>query len=236
MNGRLSYGLSWLMLFLGSGAWGQEAEQQVPKAMTLWGMIVDSGWIGFTIILCSIASLAMIIEFFMTIRRDKLIPSDLLQDIEESMEDENYEEVIELCESNPSYLSKIITASLIHVDNGYQTMLDALHTAVEKQQMKLFQKIGWLQVLSAIGPMLGLLGTVVGIIQSFGSIVNMEGSPKPKDLAGGILLALVTTVQGLLVATPNLVFYYHFRNRVTDITTEGAEVAEEVLERFRTES
>lgn len=219
----------------------QEAPATTPPAAapvaesegTLWWLIKASGWIGILIIGCSVALVAFIIEDFVNLRRDKLIPPELLQEVEDLLEDENYEEIIETCTGEPGFLSNVISAALSHIDHGYDVMMATVHSVIDEEALKLYQKIGWLQLLASISPMLGLLGTVWGMVSAFGTIANMEGAPKPKDLAGGIYTALVTTVEGLLVAIPGIIFYFYFRNKVVRLTTEINGIVEELMERFR---
>lgn len=200
---------------------------------TLWGLIKASGEIGFFIILLSVISLAMIIQNAVILRRDKMIPPDLLQDIEDLFEDENYEDVMETCAAEPGYLTNCLGAALPKLDSGHGAMVEAARSMADEETVKLHQQIGWLQLIGSMAPMLGLLGTVQGMIVSFSQIAAMEGSPKPKDLATGIYLALVTTVEGLVVAIPAICSYFYFRNKVVTLTMEMGGVVDELLDRFR---
>lgn len=220
---------------LAQDATSQPAPQDKPVAQTpsVWDLIVMSGAIGYFICLLSVVSTAMIIEQFVTLRRDKMIPPDLLQDIEDLFGDENYEDVMETCAAEPGYLTNVIGAALPRMENGHATMLEAARAASEEEAVKMFQKLSWLQLIGSMAPMLGLLGTVQGMIVSFSQIAAMEGAPKPKDLAEGIYLALVTTVQGLIVAIPALFGYFFFRNKIVRLSMEINGVTEELLDRFR---
>ena len=215
---------------------GQEVIPEEPEATsdyTLWGLIRVSGFIGWIIILLSVTTMALAIEHIVSLRRDKLIPPELLQEIEDLFEEEAYEEVMETCAAEPSYLTNVIGAALPRLDSGYDAMMNAVQSVSEEESIKLQQKISWLQLISAIAPMLGLLGTVTGMIRAFSKIAALEGAPKPKDLAMGIYQALVTTCEGLIVAIPALALYFYFRNKVVRISMEITGVAEELLDRFR---
>ncbi len=209
--------------------------QTSDYALSLWGLVSESGLIGWIIMLVSVATMALTIEHIFSLRRDKLIPPDLLQDIEDLFEDEAYEEVMETCNADPGYLTNVIWAALERIDSGYDSMVKAVHSVGEEESVKLQQKISWLQLISSIAPMLGLLGTVTGMIAAFWKIANLEGAPKPKDLAGGIFQALVTTCMGIGVAIPAMSIYFYFRNKVVRISMEINGVAEELLGRFRQE-
>lgn len=103
----------------------------------------------------------------------------------------------------------------------------------DEESVKLFQKIGYLSLIAATAPMMGLLGTVTGMFVTFGDIAAAGGSVSPAQLAGGIKLALTTTIFGLIVAIPVGAFFFMFRNRVVRTTIEVNAIAEDLFERFR---
>lgn len=213
---------------------GSDEKAVTVEDITMWQMLKDSGLVGLVICLLSVAAMALAIEHFVTLQRDKLIPPDMLQDIEELFEDENYEDVMETCTAEPGYLTNVIAAALPRIKAGYPSMMEAVASANEEESVKLQQKISWLQLIGAIAPMLGLLGTVTGMVSAFNKIASMKDvSPKPADLASGIRQALLTTVEGLIVAIPCIVCYFYFRNKVVKISMEISGVTEELLERFR---
>jgi len=104
----------------------------------------------------------------------------------------------------------------------------------EVETMKLNHKVGYISLIAAITPMLGLFGTVSGMISTFNVIAVAEVQPKPSDLAGGISQALVTTYEGLVVAIPMLIVFNIFRNRVMSVVAEVGGITEELMGRFRT--
>lgn len=196
--------------------------------------IMQGGAIGFIIIGLSIASLALVIEHLMTIKRDALVPPELLGHLESLFEDEEYEEAMTLCESAPNFLTNVIAAGLPKIGQPYEQIEAAMQEAGEQEAIKLHQKISYLSLIGNISPMLGLFGTVTGMIVAFNVIARSEGAPSPAELAGGIQVALVTTFLGLLVAIPTIAAYFYFRNKVIRIVMEVGTIAEELMERFRT--
>lgn len=98
---------------------------------------------------------------------------------------------------------------------------------------KLHQKVGYISLIAAVAPMLGLFGTVSGMIATFNVIASAQTQPKPADLASGISQALVTTYEGLLVAIPLTVFFVIFRNRIVNIILEVGGLTEELMSRFK---
>jgi biopolymer transport protein ExbB len=191
------------------------------------------GWIGHTIILCSIIGVSLSLTYAFQIRRDTLVPPELVTQIEQLLEDEEYEEAFHVCEANPSLISNLMTAGLAKIDEGYEAMLGAIQEAGEAETMKLNQKVGYLSLIAAVAPMLGLFGTVSGMIGTFNVIAGSDVQPKPADLAGGISEALVTTYEGLIVAIPMTIVFAVFRNRVAAVLMEVGEIVEQLTERFK---
>jgi biopolymer transport protein ExbB len=109
----------------------------------------------------------------------------------------------------------------------------AMGDAAEERTARLYRKIEYLNLLGNISPMLGLFGTVYGMMNAFGRIASMGGKANPEDLAEGILLALVSTFAGLSVAIPALAAYAIYRNRIEQLSMEAALVAEELLANFK---
>jgi len=205
-----------------------------PEETISWfETIMQGGVIGFIIIGLSIASLALATEHFMTIKRDALVPPELLGHLESLFEDEEYEEAMTLCESAPNFLTNVIAAGLPRIGQPYEQIEAAMQEAGEQEAVKLHQKISYLSLIGNVSPMLGLFGTVTGMIVAFNVIARSSGAPSPADLANGIQVALVTTFLGLLVAIPTIACYFYFRNKVIRIVMEVGTIAEELMERFR---
>jgi biopolymer transport protein ExbB len=216
------------------GASTESKERRAVKETISWfDTIMQGGVIGFVIIGLSIAALALAIEHFMTIKRDQLVPPELLGHLESLFEDEEYEEAMTLCESAPNFLTNVIAAGLPKIGQPYEQIEASMQEAGEQEAVKLHQKISYLSLIGNISPMLGLFGTVTGMIVAFNVIAKSQGAPSPADLAGGIQVALVTTFLGLLVAIPAVAAYFYFRNKVIRIVMEVGTIAEELMERFR---
>lgn len=220
----------WIFLDPAGAAYAQETEAVGRK--TLFSYIQDGGFIGLIILLCSIVGVSLAITFAFQIRRDTLIPPEVLEQVEGLFEDEEYEEAFHVCEATPSFMSAILMSALAKVDDGYEKMQRAMAETGEIETTKLHQKIGYLSVIASVTPMLGLFGTVYGMIQTFNTIASSAVQPKPADLADGISIALVTTFLGLLVAIPMTVLFVVFKNRVVNVVLEVGGIAEELMERF----
>ena len=219
-------------LFLSGAAFAQDngAEEILNPVADAFA---NAGWIGWIIVALSIVAVALIIENFVTIKREKLAPADLIDEVEALFDEENFQEAMDLCESESNYFTNVVQAGLGKLGHSFETIQASVREMQDEESVKLFQKIGWLSLISASAPMMGLLGTVSGMFRTFGDIATAGGSVSPAQLAGGIKLALVTTIFGLIVALPTGAFFFTFRNRVVRSTIEVNAIAEDLFERFR---
>lgn len=218
------------LLFFASVAFApdaQAAESFVSSVLTKGGAI---GWV---IILLSVATLALIIEYGVNVRADKICPPETIDEVEALLEEGEYQEALELCESDPNFVTRSLAAGLPRINDGYEKIKESVEAAASIEAVKLQQKVSWMLFLSNVAPMLGLFGTVFGMIKAFNTIVELGGNVQAKDLAGGISAALVTTFLGLFVAIPAVAAYQYFRNKATRISIHFADVLEEMIERFR---
>jgi biopolymer transport protein ExbB len=204
-----------------------------PQTRTIGDNIMAAGIIGWLIIMLSIASIGFIIEHFVNIRRDKLIPPEIVQELEVLFDEEQYEEALNFCETQPGFITNVIAASLPRMTQGYDAMRDSAQQIGEEEATKLQLKITPLSLFAAIGPMMGLFGTVTGMVVAFDTIATKVGGANPQDLASGISQALMTTVMGLIVALISLPFYFFFKNKVTKLTLEAGVICSELIDRFR---
>lgn len=222
-------------LLLAGTAMAQEPQEQRSAIADVFAY-ENAGLVGYLIVLLSIISLALIIENFMSIKREKLAPPDLIDELEALFDGQQFQDAVELCEQDKNYLTNVVGAGLSKLGHSFETMQTSLREMQTEESVKLFQKIGWLSLISAIAPMMGLFGTVTGMFVTFGNIAASGGSPNPAQLAGGIKMALITTIFGLSVAIPVGVAFYTLRNRVIRTSTEINAITEDLFERFRGKS
>lgn len=213
------------------GEGGGETEER-PSMMQ--DIFENAGLIGILIMVLSVVALALIIEHIMTLKRDKLAPPHLIDEIEALFDEKQWQEAVELCEAEPNYLTDVIGAGLSKLGHSFDTIQTSMYEMAEEKDISLSQKVGWLNLIAAVAPMMGLLGTVNGMIMTFGEIAA-KPSVKPNDLAGGIKGALVTTLLGLVVAIPVTAAYVFFKNRVQRISIEISAITEDLFDRFRDE-
>ena len=231
-----------LVLTFCSDAWAQDASDlgeeitiAQPTQMSLWSTIAAGGIIGYVIILMSLVVVAFIIENFMTIRRNRLVPRELVEQLSVHIKEEKYDDARGLCASDGSFLAQVINAGLGQVGAmfGFFDMQNAMQEASERSVSKLYRKLEYLSFIGASAPILGLLGTVTGMIRAFNQIALTEGTAKPSQLAGGISEALITTCLGLIVALPAMFFVTFFRNRIDSYVAEAETLVDKLMGKFR---
>jgi biopolymer transport protein ExbB len=148
------------------------------------------------------------------------------------LEARQYREAIEYSAADPSMVSGVIHAALAEASNGYPAMERAMEEAIDDQTSKNLRKIEYLNIIGNIAPMIGLFGTVFGMIKTFQAIVVAKGIPEPDKLAEGISIALVTTLWGLAIAIPALTVFATLRNRIEGLAAETALRAQALLGMF----
>ncbi len=203
-----------LCLFAGT-AFGQE--QMVEKNKSWLELFQHTGIVGYLLLFVSMGGTALVIEHFVNLRREKLAPTELAQELEVLINEEKFDEAIELSDAEGGYLSSIIGSALRMRHAGYEEMIGGLEAAAAEETFKLNAKISYLSLLGNVGPLLGLLGTVTGMISSFQKIETMK-APTPGDLAKGVYESLVNTTMGLFIAIIFLTLYFVFKNKVTKMT------------------
>ena len=200
-----------------------------PKPDSIWSIIRAGGIVGWVIILLSVAAGALIIEHLLTIRRSALIPQELADRLFQLVKSGERAKAVELCQANPGFLSNVTLPALMQPWSHWDYVEKAAEDALAEQTGRLYRKVDWLSLIGNIAPMLGLLGTVIGMIVAFRELSLSDGMARGADLAEGIYLALVTTVEGLLVAIPTLAIHSLLTNRVTTLAGDVAFTVEQIL-------
>ncbi len=201
--------------------------------MFLWSDDLIGLLMIWAIILMSAVSIGLMIKFLIDYRRVTIVPEETQQSLEGMLSEKRYREAIEFAASDPSYLGKVVSAGLNEASNGYGAMERAIEETGDLETTRLLRPIEYLNVLGNIAPMMGLFGTVYGMIVAFQKLVESGGKPDPAKLAAGISTALVTTFWGLVVAIPALSAYALIRNRIDAMATEGLLTAEDLIKPFK---
>lgn len=187
----------------------------------------------WVLILLAIFTTGYSIQLTLRYKKGSVLPTDNRDKLIEMIDAQQYREAIDTAESDPSFLGRVTSAALNEAPNGYGAMERAVEEAGDAEATRMLRPIEYLNVVGNIAPMMGLFGTVYGMILAFQKLVSAGGSPDPVQLAGGISTALVTTFWGLVVAIPALAFYSLIRNRVDALTTEGILEAETIIAAFK---
>ena len=211
----LLVGVAVLALFVVAGtAFAQEGETQTKSWLALFQ---TTGFVGYLMLGVSMVGTALVIEHLVNLRREKLAPAALADEVEALMNEGKYDEVIEICDVEAGYLGNLIGSALRMRHAGYEEMVGGLEAAAAEEATKLNVKISYLSLLGNVAPLLGLLGTVTGMISSFQVIENTK-APTPAMLAKGVYESLVNTTMGLFIAIVFLTVYFFFKNKVTKMT------------------
>ncbi|QLF93038.1 MotA/TolQ/ExbB proton channel family protein [Pseudomonas sp. ABC1] len=187
----------------------------------MWELVKSGGWVMLPIILCSIAALGIIIERLWTLRVSRVTPPNLLGQVWKWIQDRqlNNEKLRELRADSP--LGEILAAGLANSKRGRDIMKESIEEAAGRVIHELERYLNALGTIAGITPLLGLLGTVLAMIDIFGAFMG-NSSANPALLAGGIAKALITTASGLMVAIPAL-FFHRFLTRRVDELVVGME-------------
>ena len=180
----------------------------------------------------SFAFVALVIMNLLSLRRDAFIPQHLVDGFEAHCNEKRYQEAYELAKADESFLGQMLSAGLARLQQGYAQAVEAMQEVGEEENMKLEHRLSYIAMIGTIAPMVGLLGTVDGMIMSFNVIATSETSPKPSQLAFGISTALVTTLVGLLIAIPAIAFFNIMKNRIARLVLETGIVGENLMSRF----
>lgn len=183
------------------------------------------------IILTSVFMFGWIIECFVNVRRDKIVPPEVIGALQNYIDEGDLEGALQYCESAPNFLTRTVGAALNRMQYGPESVKDAAISMSEAEQGKLEFHISPIALCASVGPLMGLFGTVTGMVMAFAEIENAPGGQvNPKMVAGGIALALLSTVLGLIIAIPGLIFFWYFKNKVANIGTSINLVADDMIE------
>jgi len=185
--------------------------------MSLWTLIVKGGIIMVPIIIAGVLTLAIVIERLISLKNAEIDNEKFIKDIEEYLKRRKIKEAIQLCEAQDKPVPRVIKAGLLKSDRSREEIKEAIEDAANHEIPVLEKYLGIVATIATLSPLLGLLGTVTGLIKAFMVIEARGGLVNPGELAGGIWEALVTTVAGLVVAIPAYLAYNYFVSRVNNI-------------------
>ncbi len=206
-----------------------ETEENQVGETTFLDVVLSSGFVGIVLWLALFASglfgAYFIIDGYILVRPKKIMPQELIDQVKEAMDEGDVMKAIEICDADPSSMAKILKAGFSHVEEGFDVIDEAIGAAADLEIEQMMQRLNWISVCSSLAPMLGLLGTVQGMILTFASIA--QTGVEISSLSATISQALYTTAGGLVIAIPAITFFYALRNsanrlvlRMTVVTTD----------------
>jgi biopolymer transport protein ExbB len=211
------------------------AETTVPRKSTLRWMWEALGWFYSIVFLAlSFTLVALFVMNLLTARRENVVPVALVEGFEAHMNEKRYQEAYEMAKNDESFLGQVLSAGLAKLSAGYQQAIEAMQEVGEEENMKLEHRLSYMALIGTVSPMVGLLGTVQGMIASFSVIATSPTAPRPDQLAEGISTALFTTLVGLFIAIPAIAAYNILRNRVARLVLEVGIISEGLMSRFST--
>lgn len=194
------------------------------EALGLFWMLVFAG--------LSFVMVALIMMNLLQVRRDVLLPNDFVEEFEQKLNGKDFQGAYEIARNDDSFVARVLAAGMGRLSRGYPEAMEGMQEAGEDENMALEHRLSYLALIGTVAPMLGLMGTVQGMIASFDKIASSAVSPKPSELAEGISTALFTTLIGLGIAVPAMVFYSILRNRIQRLVLEIGMVSEGLMSRF----
>ncbi len=172
------------------------------------------------------------IDSAILIQSDKLMPKKLMDGVQGAMMEGDVVKAMEICDQNPSAMASIVKAAFQHIEEGFEAIQEAVTAASDLEQEKIQQRLNWISVCGNLGPSLGLLGTVQGMILTFQALAS-GGAGDAAALANSIGQALWTTAAGLIVSIPSISIFYSLRNKANRLILKMTAMTMEILNGLR---
>ena len=223
--------------------WVLAAEAQDPAAIRapilgieaadwpgkIWGLIRRGGLVMYPIILCSILALGVFLERSVSLRKKRILDQDFISGFRRHWIRRDLDRALRLCKEHDISISRVLRAGLLRHRISIADMERAIEAAGQHEVSLLTANLRTLGVVANLAPMLGLLGTVIGMIKAF-SVISQSGTENPGLVASGISEALMTTAAGLIVGIPALAAYHYFRAKIDRYVYEMEHISLEILE------
>ena len=220
------------------GADGKAVNPEESKKSSggFFDIVFGSGIVGTILWFALFGDGAMAIYFavdcFVLIKPQKLMPASLISNVQSAMAEGDVMKALKACENEPSAMSNILSTAFQHVEDGYDVIQEAVNGAADLETERLMQRLTWISVCSNLGPSLGLLGTVQGMILTFQALAS-GGAGDASMLANSIGQALWTTAGGLIVSSPTITLFYSLRNKANRLIMRMTALTMELLKGLR---
>ena len=206
----------------------EAVEQTATESVTLISLLIQGGWAMYPLGLMSMAMIFFVVRNILMLRENTLLRTDLKEDLEAAISRKDVGAARELCAQNPCLMTSVLDAGLERIteqDYDPAHITEAIEEAGNEQMVTFMKPVNYLSIIGGTSPMLGLLGTVSGMIKAFQTIAA-GGMGKPELLAGNIGEALITTATGLIIAIPAMIAYFVFKNNfIKHMSTMGRMVS-----------
>ena len=216
-----------LLIFAQAGA-----EPVSDPSLLMWYMTACGPFFGPLFVLLSIVFVTLAIMNWLAVSRNAIIPPEMIEQFREKWEAKEYQDAYDIAQKSDSSLGKIWAAGLVELSKNTDTVEQVMHDTAEEEIMVLEHRLGYLGTIASVSPMIGLLGTVWGMVDAF-SVIAKTGAPQASELAKGISLALVTTQIGLLIAIPAMVLFEILKTRLARLVLELSFQLENALKQFK---
>ncbi|EKJ98991.1 TolQ-type transport protein [Rhodopirellula baltica SH28] len=216
----------------GNGNAGNAQPPATDQSLLEW--VFESLGVAYLIVFLalSVTLVSLFVMNMLAARRDTLCPTELVEEFSQRLAANDNQGAYDLAKADESVLGQVLAAGLAKVSKGYNKALEAMQEVGEEESMKLEHRLSYMALIGNLSPMIGLFGTVQGMISSFQVIALGGSTPKPSDLAAGISTALFTTLVGLAVAIPAIAAYNILRNRVARLLLEVGVESENLMSKF----
>lgn len=208
-----------------------------PDSTSMWEIVSSGGWPGMLILLVlvslSIAAVYLVVDQAISLRRDEILPEGLSIEVATALRESRWSDAEAALRQRPSVLAGVVSIALANREFGWSEMEKTVEDALMEQSARMHRRIDYLSMIANLSPMVGLLGTVTGMIFAFRQVAATQGAAGAGDLAEGIYQALVTTVGGLIVAIPALAASGILRARVDELLSEVTRHAERAISPLR---
>ncbi|NRB77003.1 MAG: MotA/TolQ/ExbB proton channel family protein [Verrucomicrobiales bacterium] len=193
-----------------------------PENVSALDLYKQGGSFMHVLLVCSIGTIAVAVYCFVQISGKKMAPKDLVDRVNAAMAAKDVNAAYSACDSHPSSYGKVMSGALLKVNferdlANKASMMDAAAEALDEEEHRQMVWVNYLNIFATLAPMIGLLGTVWGMIEAFDKLATTSGDAK--QLAGGIKIAMVTTAGGLIVGIPAMFFYFFFRDKLQGVMT-----------------
>lgn len=210
---------------------GASSSEKAPGGISIINLFNSGGWAMYPLLFLSISGVGLIIYNFMMVRSKPFLRPDLVEELKPAMGELKLEEAKTMCDENPSVITNIIYSGLERVDGAHidpEAVKEAMEESSTEEMAAPFVMINYLSIVATLSPMVGMLGTVSGMVKAFRAIAA-QGMGQPQALADNISEALITTATGLIVAIPAMFFYFYFKNKYGKISAGVSKLSGDIF-------